>query len=141
MIINVSFHSKETNRKINDLVGKSYGLFSKERWSGIGSPRLTINSCSKRIADIFRVGNSTPYCNIELRPKGIIVWLRNGQESTNWVIPFYRLTLFQNGNSYSIHSEGALIKITSSYHKQNISRFVNKLVTQKANFSNQYQKI
>lgn len=132
MLVNVSYPDKKRTRKVNELVGKPYGLFSLTRIKGIGSPRMAISSCSQNIFKLFRVGSGTKHCNIELRPEGIIVWFRNAQETFIWAVPFYQLSVFQNGLEYSIHGGGDFMKLEKAYFKQKITPFMDRLMELKA---------
>ena len=77
MLVNVSYNNKELTRKIDDEVGKPFLL--KNRWAmgGIGSPKLFITESSIEIRNLLLLDNNLDSCNIELRPKGIIVRFRS----------------------------------------------------------------
>ena len=77
MLVNVSYTNKEVTRKVDEAVGKPFKL--KERWAmnGIGSPKLFIKETSVEIRNLLILDNNTDSCNIEMRPKGIIVRFRS----------------------------------------------------------------
>src|SRR5680860_1045632 len=73
MLVNVSYNNTEITRKVDAVVGKPFTL--KERWAmgGIGSPRLFITETSIEIRNLLILDNNRDQCNVEIRPKGIIV--------------------------------------------------------------------
>jgi len=75
---------------------------------------------------------NTNSCNIELRPKGIIVRFRSLLETYGLVIPYYKLKLYKGkAEEYSIYLDQHRIKvaaITKSTHA-----FFKKLSREKIN--------
>ena len=133
MIFNVSYPDKRRTKKINTLVGKPYGLIKRIKLGGIGSPRLSVVNNSPDIEKYFRVGTDTRFCNIEFRPDGIIVWFRNAQETFLWVIPYFKLSIYQNGDALKIYGETSFMNLKQAYPKQNIKHYIKKLLEQKGN--------
>jgi len=114
MLVNVSYNNKEITRKVDELVGKPFTL--KERWAmkGIGSPKLFITETSIEIRNLLLLDNNTDSCNVELRPKGIIVRFRSLLETFALVIPFYKLTIYKGDFAiYSIYKDHYFIKVKS----------------------------
>jgi len=131
MILNVSYNNKSITRKIEDEVGKPFTL--KERWAigGIGSPRLIITETSLEINNLLILDNNRDTCNIELRPKGIIVRFRSLLETFALIIPFYKLTLYKGESSvYSIYRDNYFIKVASD--TKAVQKFFKKLLAYKA---------
>ena len=78
--------------------------------------------------------NDIIYSNIELRKKGIIVYVVNGQKRFTWVIPYYKLVIYKTP-SFSIHSNGNFIRYSNKLnHKQNLV-FLKKVLDHKFNFN------
>lgn len=114
MLVNVSYNNKEITRKVDDAVGKPFRL--KERWAmkGIGSPKLFITATSVEIRNLLILDNTTDSCNIEMRPKGIIVRFRSLLETFALVIPYYKLTVYKGDFAiYSIYRDSYFIKVKS----------------------------
>ena len=79
---------------------------------GIGSPRLTITEASMAIRNLLILDNNADYCNIELRPKGIILGFRSLLESYALVIPFYKLTIYKGDLAiYSVYRDQYFVKV------------------------------
>ena len=76
------------------------------------------------------------YSNVELRDKGIIVYVVDGQKRFTWVIPFYKLVIYKSP-TFSIHSDGTFIRYSNKLnHKQNLL-FFKKILDHKYNFNKQ----
>lgn len=131
MLVNVSYNNKAITLKINEEVGKPFTL--KERWAmgGIGSPKLIITETSIEINNLLILDNNRNTCNIEIRPKGIIVRFRSLLETFALVIPYYKLTLYKGQASvYSIYRDHHFIKIESD--TKAVQKFFQKLLGLKA---------
>lgn len=131
MLLNVSYNNKEITRKIDAEVGKPFTL--KQRWAmkGIGSPKLMITETSIEIRNLLLLDNNRDSCNIELRPKGIIVRFRSLLETYALVIPYYKLTVYKGDASiYSIYRDHYFIKVASD--TKAVQKFFRKLLNYKA---------
>tara|TARA_A200000113_G_scaffold93211_1_gene83399 strand:+ start:2584 stop:3009 length:426 start_codon:yes stop_codon:yes gene_type:complete len=131
MLLNVSYNEPEVREKIETAVGKPFTL--KERWAmgGIGSSKLVISSTSIDIHNLLILDNNRNTCNVELRPKGIILRFRSLLETYALIIPYYKLTLYKGkAEEYSIYKDQQFIKViadTKATHK-----FFSKLSAEKA---------
>ncbi len=134
MLVNVSYNNKELTRKIDDEVGKPFTL--KDRWNmgGIGSPKLFITETSIEIRNLLILDNNLDCCNIELRPKGIIVRFRSLLETFALVIPFYKLSIYKGDFAvYSIYRDHYFIKVRSD--TKAIQKFFKKILNYKTDTS------
>lgn len=131
MLVNVSYNNPELRRKIDDLVGKPFTL--RERWElkGIGSPKLIITGSSIEIRNLLILDNNRDSCNIELRPKGIIVRFRSLLETYGLIIPYYKLTLYKGDiGVYSVHVDNHFIRVQAD--TKAIQKFFVRLLGYKA---------
>ncbi len=131
MLVNVSYNNKEITRKVDEAVGKPFTL--KERWAmkGIGSPKLFITETSVEINNLLLLDNNTSSCNIEMRPKGIIVRFRSLLETFALVIPYYKLTVYKGDlGIYSIYRDHFFIKVKAD--TKAIQKYFRKLLDYKA---------
>jgi hypothetical protein len=132
MLLNVSYNDPKQELTITDLVGKPFSLRDRIKFSGVGSPKLQIVSSSRKIANLLLLDNNLNVCNIEIRPKGIIVRFRSLLETYAMVIPFYKLSVFKGkSNSHSIHTDVQKIEIHSDKHT---SKFFSKIMEFKAKY-------
>ena len=79
--------------EINNYVGKPYTIFQRLRIGGIGSSKLIINKADSKISNLLNLDNNINKCNIEIRPKGIIIRFRSLLETYGLIIPFFKLKL------------------------------------------------
>ena len=131
MLLNVSYSNSEITRKIDEAVGKPFTL--KERWAmgGIGSPKLIITETSIEINNLLILDNNRNTCNIEMRPKGIIIGFRSLLESYALVIPYYKLTIYKGDAAvYSIFRDHFIIKVLSD--TKAVQKFFRKILDYKA---------
>ncbi|MEO1012885.1 MAG: hypothetical protein AAFX53_16420 [Bacteroidota bacterium] len=131
MLLNVSYTDKKISEKIDGEVGGPFTL--KERWAmgGIGSPRLFITETSMEIRNLLILDNNRDQCNIEMRPKGIIVRFRSLLETFALVVPYYKLSIYKGDvGIYSIYRDHYFIKVRAD--TKAIQKYFRKLLDYKA---------
>jgi len=131
MLLNVSYNESEVKEKIEAKVGKPFPL--KERWSmsGVGSPKLLISSSSIDIHNLLILDNNLNTCNIELRPKGIILRFRSLLETYALIVPYYKLNLYKGkAEEYSIYKDHQFVKVLVD--TMDTQKFFSKLKAEKA---------
>lgn len=138
MLVNTSYNEKKINQAINDLVGNPFGLIDNIKLNGIGSPRLDIIKTSEEIATLLSYDNNRNFCNIELRPNGIIIRFRSLLETFSLVITFYKLVIFKPGNSVTLHMDHHFISIDAPPKNKSVNSFIEKLNQFKADNSPTY---
>ena len=126
MIFNSTYTDKDKELEVEKLIGKKYSLFSSIRLNGVGSKRLIIEETSPKFKKIIIQKNDLIYSNIELRYKGIIVYIAEGLNRFSWVIPYYKLVIYKTPN-YSIHSEGNFIRFSNDLNFKENLKFFKKL--------------
>ena len=130
MLVNISYNEPKIKSTIDDLIGKPFTL--RERWSmgGIGSGKLIITQTSIDIHNLLVLDQNINQCNIELRPKGIIIHFRSLLETYGLIIPYYKLKLYKGkAQEYSIYKDQYSIKVLAN--TKNIHSFFKKLNEQK----------
>ena len=137
MIYNISYKDNKQIELINNSVGKPYSLIDKIKLGGVGSPKYYIKSSDKKIDSLLILDNNDNTCNIEMRPKGIIIRFRSLLETYALIIPYFKLSIFKpTGNTYSIHSgENKIIIITQTENKR---KFIKRVLEQKVKISKDY---
>lgn len=131
MLVNVSYNNKEITRKVDEEVGKPFTLKERFALKGIGSPKLFIMESSTGIRDLLLLDNNLDSCNIEMRPKGIIVRFRSLLETFALVIPYYKLTIYKGDFAvYSIFKDHHFIKVRSD--TKAIQKYFRKILDYKA---------
>tara|TARA_Y100000589_G_scaffold146561_1_gene140214 strand:+ start:2321 stop:2740 length:420 start_codon:yes stop_codon:yes gene_type:complete len=134
MIYNISYRDREIIKEINDTLGKPFGLIERFKMKGIGSPRFILNSASEEITTRLPSDESLVKVSIELRPSGIIVHFKKFTEHYSWIIPYYKLTIYQS-SLLSIYSEEIFMKFITKSLKKPHRKFLTKLIGLKAEYS------
>lgn len=131
MLLNVSYSDKNITRKIDEAVGKPLPLKERFVMGGIGSPKLHITETSLEIQNLLILDNNLNTCNIEIRPKGIIVRFRSLLETYGLIIPYYKLKLYKGDTAiHSVYMDHYFIKVKSD--TKAIQKFFKKLLDHKA---------
>ncbi|MEW2922831.1 hypothetical protein AB1A65_15260 [Muricauda sp. ANG21] len=131
MLLNVSYSDKNITRKIDQAVGKPFPLKERFVMGGIGSPKLHITETSLEIQNLLILDNNLNTCNIEIRPKGIIVRFRSLLETYGLIIPYYKLKLYKGESAiHSVYMDHYFIKVKSD--TKAIQKFFKKLLDHKA---------
>ncbi len=131
MLLNVSYNDKTRTRQIDDAVGKPFILKERFAMGGIGSPKLHITETSLEIQNLLILDNNLNTCNIEMRPKGIIVRFRSLLETYGLIIPYYKLKIYKGDFAiYSIYKDHYFIKVKSD--TKAIQKYFKKLMDYKA---------
>lgn len=132
MLLNISHNDKKIKRKIDEIVGKPFSLLERIKQKGVGSPKLKIVSSSATIYNLLQLDQSRNTCNIELRPKGIIIGFQKRLEVYAFIIPYYKLNLYKGeAEIYSFYKDDYFIKIEAKAIDTSIHKFIKKILTEK----------
>lgn len=133
MLVQVSYNDKEITRKIDADLGKPFTLRERFKMKGIGSPKLILTDASIHISNLMNLDNNRNVCNIEMRPKGIIVGFRSKLNSYALIIPYYKLVLYKGkADEYSIYKDDYFFKIEARSKDKSIHRFMKKVMKAKS---------
>jgi hypothetical protein len=131
MLKNISYNNPKIIDEINNYVGKPYTILKRLKIGGIGSSKLIINSADSIIENLLNLDNNLNYCNIEIRPKGIIIHFKSLLETYGLIVPFYKLKIFKGkANEYSIYIDNFFIKVNAS--EKNEHDFLKKILRLRA---------
>ena len=140
MIINTTHLDKEKKILIQSLVGDSISIWESLFVKRKGSHRMIINNLSENFNNYFKKYNDLLYANIELRKKGIIIRISANLESVSWIIPFYKLTIF-NSTYFSIYADDNFIKFKKDKYYSINKKFIESLINEKAFYINKFSAI
>jgi len=131
MLKNISYNNPKIIDEINNYVGKPYTILKRLKIGGIGSSKLIINSADSIIENLLKLDNNLNYCNVEIRPKGIIIHFKSLLETYGLIVPFYKLKIFKGrANEYSIYIDNFFIKVNAS--EKNEHDFFKKILRLRA---------
>ena len=127
MVFDTTYKNEDYNQQSQLLVGKPFSFIERIKQGGIGSSRLIIASKSPKL-DLGKLKFGETDCgNIELRPKGIIVHYTIKLERFSWIIPYYRLVIY-NSQFFSIHANGNFIQFSKNKNYIANKKFIDKMI-------------
>tara|TARA_B100000963_G_scaffold255294_1_gene223906 strand:+ start:603 stop:1013 length:411 start_codon:yes stop_codon:yes gene_type:complete len=124
MLLKTSIDRKQKEIEIEQKCGQSFNLLTKLKNQIFGSPKYKIISIYPD--DIcFKKNNDLIYFNLELRPKGIVLYFRYKQDEYAIYGRFNQTLLQSSNNIFEIQIENHLVK---SEIQNNIShhKFIGK---------------
>ena len=75
MLLNTTYHNEEHEKTIAKLIGGPYSFFKSLKLRGVGSKRMIIDKTSYNLNSLLNRTSDLNYANIEIRPKGIIIYI------------------------------------------------------------------
>ena len=136
MIFDLTNAKEETIKRINELVGQSFPFFERLKLGGIGSERLLIQDASQSIRQFLKEDPALDYCNLELRPLGVIVHMHDKGKNIGWVIPYRKLNLHQQDNGLKLYCDADFIQLQKVFHGSNVDKFIKKMMKFRATYLN-----
>lgn len=127
MFVDTTVPDRELKKEINDLVGKPFSLLKMFKIGAIGSHRMIVSEYSDKFREVLTRSTDLNYCNLELRPKGVIVHLSKDRSRHSWIIPYYKLALFDS-KTFSIHADGQYLRIQRDRYWKMNKKFHRKLL-------------
>lgn len=135
MVFNTTYKNEDYTIESASLVGNKFTLLQRIKLGGIGSSRLIIDKTSPKLNLGKLKFSELDYGNIELRPKGIIVHYTRKLERFSWIIPYYRLVIY-NAQSFSIHANGNFIQFLKNKNYKENKKFIDRMIEYKNDFLN-----
>ena len=112
MLRNVSYNNSIISNEIEILVGKQFTILERIKMKGIGSSNLLIQYSNDKINNLLNLDNNFNKCNIEIRPKGIIIRFKVLLETYALVMPYYKLKVFKGkSDQYSLYKDEYVMKL------------------------------
>ena len=112
MLRNVSYNNSIISNEIEILVGKQFTILERIKMKGIGSSNLLIQYSNDKINNLLSLDNNLNKCNIEIRPKGIIIRFKVLLETYALVMPYYKLKVFKGkSDQYSLYKDEYVMKL------------------------------
>ncbi|NND04928.1 MAG: hypothetical protein HKN87_00990 [Saprospiraceae bacterium] len=134
MIYNITYEKKEDIEKIDASLGSPYGLLSRLKMGGIGSEKMNIVDASPLIEGLLQYEDQPNYCNIELRPRGVLVRFKYRAEMYGWAIPFAKLSVYKSEGTYRIYGDAEFIKVTKMLNSNALRQFMDKLLAKRVEY-------
>ncbi|MBT8260880.1 MAG: hypothetical protein KJN82_06170 [Bacteroidia bacterium] len=140
MILDTTYFNKENKNLIEDIIGKPYSFLQALKMKGVGSKRLIIEEVSPNMQQYMNKVADINYANIELRPKGILIYINKGLRNFTWIIPYYQLVIYKTNGS-SIHAQGKYIHFRNNINFKENKQFFKKLLNAKVDYDQTYHAL
>jgi hypothetical protein len=137
MLLNTTHFDRDHKQMLTDLVGRSFTLLESLKMKGVGSKRMIIGNVSPNLSTYMNTVADINYANIELRTKGILVFINKGLQNFTWAIPYYQLVMYKT-NGASIHAQGKFIQFKNTKTFKENKRFFTKMLDEKIKYDEQY---
>ena len=137
MILNSTHANKEHKQLLVDLIDKPFSFLESLRMKGIKSKRMTIKDVSPNLKPYMNFVSDNNYVNIELRKKGVLIYINRGLQNFTWVIPYYQLVVYKTNGS-SIHAQGKFIHFENNKTFKENKKFFDKMLDEKVKYDMQY---
>lgn len=131
MVYHNNKNSREQKDKIDAALGRTFNLVENFSMGGKGSPRILVRDAHPKLLPMLGHGSDQRFVNIELRPKGILVFFRNHVNDFVWPIPYYQLSLFA-ADTFNLHAHGLFLRLARGEKKGGLERFYRKLMEQRS---------
>lgn len=133
MLINISHDYSQSKKKIESEVGRTFTLAERQEWKGISYQNIPITAASLDIYNLLAVNGRENSCNIEMRPKGILISFRSMQETYALVLPNYKLKIYKGkAEEYSFYKDQHFIKVWAGAGDAELHEFVKKIIKNKS---------
>ncbi|PDH44250.1 MAG: hypothetical protein CNC91_02775 [Flavobacteriales bacterium MED-G22] len=130
MLLNISYNEPVLTEKINEAVGKPFSLKQRLQLKGIGSGKLLMTKTSLEIHNLLVLDNNINNCNVELRPKGIIIRFRSLLETYGLIIPYFKLTVYkEKASEITLFKDHYFVRMQAS--SKEAKRFFKKVMDEK----------
>ena len=136
MMLDITYHNRDKEEAIDNLLGKSFGFWKRLQLKGIGSQRMVLVKTSPGFNKYKNTISDINYLSIELRPQGILVHLNKGLRNLAWSIPYYQLSVFKT-NIFSLHAQGEFLSVSCDKNYRGNKTFFNKMESLKNEYLNQ----
>ena len=137
MILNSTYKNKEEKQLLEDVVGKPFSFFESLKMGGIGSKRMIIRDVSPNLKGFMNKVDDINYANIELRKRGVLIYINKGLQNFTWAIPYYQLVMYKT-NGASIHAQGRFIQFKNNKTFKENKGFFEKMLDEKIKYDMQY---
>jgi len=127
MLFDTTDTNKDYLKETKNIVGKAFSFVDKIKMGGVSSGKLEVAEFSAKLQPKDLLPSAVNYATIVLRPNGIIVHFRNEGKRYSWVIPYYRLVIY-NTRNFTIHANGHFIKLKRNKNFQGNKKFLDKMI-------------
>ncbi len=134
MIFDITYQDDKTDFEIDHRVGKPFSLLQRLSMGGIGSERMEIGASSDQLTEYLPYADLPNFCNLELRPKGILVHLSYHYRQYAWVIPYAKSSILKSGSGMKIFGDAEFLELQQIYRSKDLEKFIKKMMQLRAEY-------
>jgi len=127
MLFNTTENSNEVQEIIDDCLGRPFSFFQSLKLKGVFSKKLMVQSVSKKFNKMLNKVSDISSSTIELRPNGIVIYLKKKNEHYTWAIPYKQL-LINRSPRFRIYAQGGFIEFRNNEKFQKNNKFISKMI-------------
>ena len=128
MLINISEAFSEKKEQITRNVGKPFDLEERKKLEGTQLKNLPITAASIDIYNLLILNEAPGFCNLEMRPKGLIISFAVRSDTFALIVPYYKLKIYKGrAEEYSFYKDHYFIKIRAGSKEADIHSFIRKV--------------
>lgn len=127
MLRNLSYNNKEITKGVNEYVGRNFSFIERVKMGGNGSRRMMIDKASDEISTLLGYDNNMNFCNVELRPNGIILRFRSLLETFGLVISYQDLSMSRSFQSVTIFCGEEYVVLKSAPGQHLDTKFIDRI--------------
>lgn len=137
MLINISEAFSEKKEQIRENVGKPFDLEDRKKLEGTQLKELPITAASIDIYNLLILNEAPAFCNLEMRPKGLIISFTVKSDTYALIVPYYKLKIYKGrAEEYSFYKDHYFIKVRAASTDADIHQFIKKIRHFKADNAN-----
>lgn len=126
-LFNVSYYEKEVNDEIISWVGEPFGFITSLKMGGSGSPRMIIQDASEAIQPLLSKDKYIKYCNIEIRPKGLILRFRLRLDALAFVVSYKDMEVVKTDSGYMLRGHQQFFHLIPFKNVKQVAAFFVKI--------------
>ena len=128
MLINLSKAFSEKKEIIREKVGPPFSLDERKKLHGTFLKNLQISAASIDLYNLLVLNEGPGFCNLEMRPKGLIITFKAKADTYALIIPYYKLKIYKGrAEEYSFYKDNNFIKIRAGATDSEIHEFIRKI--------------
>ena len=128
MLLKVSEDLAKKKELISNTLGKPFNLQKRKELEGTVLSNIAVTAASIDLYNIMVLHEDKIICNLEMRPKGIVISFRVKNDMYSLVIPFYKLKIYKGkAEEYSFYKDHYFIKIWAGADQAEVHKFVKKI--------------
>ena len=131
MILNFSKNRSYAKTQVRKLAGKPFGLWKRIKNYALTHQKYLIIDGNDELIELFKHHSKLPYCTIDLRPSGILLWFKIGKDLMSLPLPYYSLTVFKGSEYFQVYGGKWRVKLAITADETNNRDLIRQILMAK----------